>query len=63
MPSLQFHQIVSQWQMATVAAVGVIIGTVSGKWMLRRIPENIFRMMVSAIIFVLGIWMLIHPSA
>ncbi len=60
---VQFHQIVSQWQMAAFAAVGVVIGTVSGKWMLQRIPENVFRMMVSAIIFALGIWMLIHPSA
>ncbi len=60
---LQFHQIVSQWQMAAVATVGVVVGTVSGKWLLGRIPENVFRLMVSGIILVLGIWMLIHPSA
>jgi uncharacterized membrane protein YfcA len=60
---VQFHQIVSQWHMAAFAAVGVVIGTVSGKWMLQRIPENVFRMMVSGIVFALGIWMLIHPSA
>jgi uncharacterized protein len=61
--ALQFHQIASQWQMAVVATVGVVVGTVSGKWMLRRIPENTFRLIVSAIILVLGIWMLIHPTA
>jgi uncharacterized membrane protein YfcA len=60
---VQFHQIASQWQMAAVATVGVVIGTISGKWMLQRIPENVFRMMVSGIILVLGIWMLTHPSA
>jgi uncharacterized membrane protein YfcA len=60
---LQFHQIVSQWQMAAVAAVGVVAGTVSGKWMLRRIPENTFRLIVSGIILVLGVWMLVHPTA
>ena len=60
---LQFHQIVSQWQMAAVATIGVIAGTVSGKWMLRRIPENTFRLIVSGIILVLGFWMLIHPAA
>ena len=49
--------------MAAVATVGVVIGTVSGKWMLQRIPENIFRMMVSGIILALGVWMLVHPSA
>jgi uncharacterized membrane protein YfcA len=41
----------------------VIAGTVSGKWMLRRIPENTFRLIVSGIILVLGFWMLIHPAA
>jgi uncharacterized membrane protein YfcA len=60
---VQFHQIASQWQIAAFAAVGVVIGTISGKWMLQRIPENVFRMMVSGIILVLGIWMLTHPSA
>jgi uncharacterized protein len=61
--ALQFHQIVSQWQMAAVATVGVVVGTVSGKWMLRRIPENTFRLIVSGIILALGVWMLIHPTA
>jgi uncharacterized protein len=61
--ALQFQQIASQWQIAALATIGVIVGTVSGKWMLRRIPENTFRMIVSGIILVLGIWMLIHPSA
>ena len=60
---LQFHQIVSQWQLAAIATFGVIAGTVSGKWMLRRIPENTFRLIVSGIILVLGFWMLIHPAA
>lgn len=61
--ALQFHQIASQWQMAVVATIGVIVGTVSGKWMLQRIPENTFRLIVSGIVLVLGIWMLIHPTA
>lgn len=59
---LQFHQIVSHWQMAAVATIGVVVGTVSGKWMLQRIPENTFQMIVSGIILVLGVWMLIHPT-
>ncbi len=58
--ALQFRQIVSQWPLATVATVGVIVGTLSGKWMLRRIPEKTFRMIVSIIILVLGVWMLFH---
>jgi uncharacterized membrane protein YfcA len=60
--ALQFQQIVSQWEMAAVATIGVVVGTVSGKWILHRIPETAFRLIVSGIILILGIWMLIHPS-
>lgn len=60
---LQFHSIVSQWPLAAVATVGVVIGTLSGKWMLQRIPENVFRLIVSCIILALGIWMLVHPGS
>ncbi|MGA3316497.1 MAG: hypothetical protein ABSC64_08660 [Candidatus Korobacteraceae bacterium] len=49
--------------MQYVATVGVVVGTVSGKRMLRRIPEDTFRLIVSGIILVLGIWMLIYPTA
>jgi uncharacterized membrane protein YfcA len=61
--ALQSRQIVFQWPLAAFATLGVIVGTLSGKWMLRRIPENIFRMIVSGIILVLGVCMLVHPSA
>jgi uncharacterized protein len=61
--ALQWHAILAQWQFATVATVGVVIGTLSGKWMLQRIPPKIFRAIVSAIILALGIWMLLHPAA
>jgi uncharacterized membrane protein YfcA len=61
--ALQFHQIVSQWPLAAFATAGVVIGTLSGKWMLHKIPENVFRATISCIILVLGIWMLIHPGA
>jgi uncharacterized membrane protein YfcA len=50
-------------RMQYVATVGVVVGTVSGKRMLRRIPEDTFRLIVSGIILVLGIWMLIYPTA
>ena len=60
---LQFQQIVAQRQLALIATVGVVAGTLSGKWMLQRIPQAIFRAIVSGIILVLGIWMLSHPSA
>jgi len=61
--ALQWHAIAAQWRLAGIASVGVVIGTLSGKWMLQRIPPNVFRATVSAIILALGIWMLLHPAA
>jgi uncharacterized protein len=60
--ALQFHSIAAQWPLACIATIGVVIGTLSGKWMLQRIPQNVFRAIVSGIILALGIWMLAHPS-
>jgi uncharacterized protein len=59
----QLGQMVSQWPMILLATVGVVIGTLSGKWMLSHIPLNVFRMIVSCIVLALGIWMLLHPTA
>lgn len=59
----QFHGIARQWPMAALATGGVIVGTLSGKWMLSRIPQNVFRSIVAGIILALGMWMLLHPSA
>jgi len=59
----QFGQMAAQWPMILVATVGVVVGTLSGKWMLSRIPQNVFRMMVASIVLALGVWMLVHPGA
>lgn len=59
----QLGQMATQWPMIVVATVGVVIGTLSGKWMLSRIPQNVFRMMVACIVLALGIWMMVHPGA
>ncbi len=60
---LQYHQIAAQWPMALIATTGVVVGTLSGKWMLQRIPQKIFRLIVASIILVLGIWVLVHPGS
>ena len=60
--ALQYRQVLDQWPMIIVATVGVVIGTMSGKWMLSRIPQNVFRAIVASIILALGIWMLVHPG-
>jgi uncharacterized membrane protein YfcA len=59
----QFGQMAAQWPMILVATAGVVVGTLSGKWMLSRIPQNVFRMMVASIVLALGVWMLVHPGA
>jgi uncharacterized membrane protein YfcA len=41
-----------------VATVGVVIGTVVGGRILRRIPEPHFRRVVAVFLAVLGIWLL-----
>jgi len=61
--ALQFRQILAQWPFAALATLGVVLGTLSGKWMLQRIPQNVFRAIVSSIILALGTWMLLHPAA
>jgi uncharacterized membrane protein YfcA len=59
----QFGQMAAQWPMILIATVGVVLGTLSGKWMLSRIPQNVFRMIVACIVLALGVWMLVHPGA
>jgi uncharacterized protein len=59
----QHREIASAWLSITLACTGVLIGTLSGKPLLQRIPEGIYRTIVSIIILALGIWMLIDPGA
>jgi len=61
--ALEWHAILGQWRLAILPTIGVVIGTLSGKWMLQRIPPKVFRGIVSGIILALGIWMLLHPAA
>jgi uncharacterized membrane protein YfcA len=58
----QYHSLISAWPAMLLATIGVVIGTLAGKPLLKRIPESSYRTIVSVIILVLGIWMLVHPS-
>jgi hypothetical protein len=58
----QWHAIASQWQLAAIATAAVIVGTLTGKWALGRIPQRTFRVLVSCLILALGVWMFIHPG-
>jgi uncharacterized protein len=52
--------IVSAWVELIVASSGALVGTFWGVRLLRRIPENVFRRLVSAVIAALGVYMLAH---
>jgi uncharacterized membrane protein YfcA len=58
--AVQWNQIASIWQFILVATVGVILGTISGKKILGKMPENIFKKAVAAIILLVGILVLIE---
>jgi len=59
----QFDSITAHWSLIIIATIGVVIGTLGGKWTLSRIPQNVFRTMVACIVLALGLWMLAHPGA
>ncbi len=59
----QYREIAAHWLVLTLAAAGVVIGTLAGKPLLQHIPDRLFRRIVAAIILALGISMLLHPGA
>lgn len=46
------------WLPIAAATVGVVVGTLAGRRVLERVPEHIFRAVVSTIILTLGAYML-----
>lgn len=53
----------SQWMLILLAAAGVLTGTIAGYKALRRIPEAVFRKVVSGIVLALGLYMLYRAWA
>jgi len=58
----EWSELIGTWPLVLVASLGVLAGTIFGQPLLRRIPERIFRALVSSIILALGIAMLLHPG-
>jgi uncharacterized membrane protein YfcA len=50
------------WPVLLLATIGVVVGTIAGERVLRRIPEPVFRRVVSFVILALGISLLLHPG-
>jgi uncharacterized membrane protein YfcA len=59
----QWRDVLSVWPILLISTLGIIVGTLIGQPVLRRIPPKTFQAIVSAIILALGIYMLIHPGA
>jgi uncharacterized membrane protein YfcA len=45
------------WPLIAAATVGVLVGTIGGGCILKRIPEKLFRRIVAVPVLALGIWM------
>jgi uncharacterized membrane protein YfcA len=56
----QTREILGAWPEILVAIVGVLVGTHWGVKILRRLPEQLFRRLLSAAITLLGIFMLVQ---
>jgi uncharacterized membrane protein YfcA len=50
-------QILAIWPVVLAATVGCLLGTLAGGQLLRRIPETLFRRLVSALVVGLGLFM------
>jgi uncharacterized membrane protein YfcA len=59
---MQAKQVLEIWPLPLLAVIGVVAGTIAGERALRKIPEPLFRRVVSFIILALGISMLLDPG-
>lgn len=50
----------SLWALIAIATLGVVAGTLAGTRLLRRVPERIFRRVVSVLLLSLGAWMILR---
>jgi uncharacterized protein len=56
----QWDQILAVWQYILIMIAGVLAGTLGGKQILQKLPENVFKKTVSAIILLVGVLVLIQ---
>ena len=52
-------RIFGAWPAITAGVIGVILGTLAGEHLLRKMPEMLFRRAVSAILLAVGVYLLI----
>ena len=57
---IQWRDILNIWPLIVLSSIGVLIGTELGVWTFRKIPEFLFKRIVSGIILLVGVFVLIH---
>lgn len=58
----QGNELTPLWPVLSTATAGAILGTVIGQRILQRVPEPIYRTVVSALVLVLGVFMLFQAT-
>ena len=56
----QWHDLLAAWQPILIATIGILAGTLWGVRLLTRIPDPLFRKLLSALITALGIYMILE---
>ena len=56
--AVEREAIAAIWMLVAIASVGVIVGTLLGERVLRRVPERAFRAGVAALLLALGVYMI-----
>jgi uncharacterized membrane protein YfcA len=54
--------LLGQGKLLAIATVGVVAGTLLGTYVLRRLPERPFRMIVAGLVLALGLGLFAHPE-
>ena len=52
--------LLAMWETIALLTAAVVLGTVLGRRLLARVPEDVFHRIVSALVLALGVWMLIR---
>jgi len=59
---VQGKEVLGIWPVLLLAIIGVVVGTLAGERVLRKIPDALFRRIVSLIILTLGVALFLYPG-
>jgi uncharacterized membrane protein YfcA len=56
---LQWSELLRIWPLIAASTAGILVGTVGGTKILHKIPEQIFKRVVSLVVLLLGVWLVV----